>query len=165
MDGDAIAGVHDRTKPPNSISMQFRKFNEKHASLHPEFKPLEQPFFEEDIALISLQKAFDFNEFVRPICLPSPNKIKDMGDKWDGSIVNDGEQLTIIGFGYTDETKEIPGKLQYADVTKLNPNKCYEDWYAGFGKTETIFPDNWNDIKTKGFCFKGKNEEVFSFKN
>ena len=164
MDGDGFAGVYDRTKTQNSISMQYRTFNEKHASLHPEFKPLEQHFFEQDIALISLQKSFDFNEYVRPICLPSPNNIKGMGDKWDQNSLADGEQLKIIGFGHTDETKEHPEKLRYADVTKLNPNKCYEDWYAGFGKTKTIFPDKWDDIKSKGFCFKGKNEEVFLLK-
>ena len=111
------------------------------------------PFFDYDIALIKLPKHFKFGPKINPICLPVPNKIDPIDDSWDG------EKLTIAGFGYTNEPKILPKKLQYAEVNKINSNECF--WDAHDGPAHP-YPPNWIEMKKEGFCVKGNKDEVNS---
>ena len=107
-----------------------------------------------DIALITLSNSFTLNEYVKPICLPHNTRltkinINAIDEKWDG------EQLTITGFGPSDDPLLQPDKLHklhFANVIKQD-SECWNCW----AKSP---PSNWLQQKTENFCFKGKNAEV-----
>ena len=62
-------------------------------------------FFDLDIALVRLPKLLEFNEYVKPICLPT-NKVKAI----DEVKKLDEKTLIISGFGWTLETQTSPTK-------------------------------------------------------
>ena len=107
-----------------------------------------------DIALITLSNSFILNEYVKPICLPHNTRltkinINAIDEKWDG------EQLTITGFGPSDDSNVLPDKLLYANVIKRNSEDCQLCW-AKIPK----LPFDWLQLRTENFCFKGTNAEV-----
>ena len=102
-------------------------------------------FFDPDIALITLPEPFLLSKCIQPICLPKDSF--DINSK-------DVEKFTITGLGITD-TGNHPDEILYANVDKLNSDKCFEDW-----ECTQDFPRNWKDQKKQGFCSKGKNGEV-----
>ena len=107
-----------------------------------------------DIALITLAKAFTFSGYVNPVCLPLPSnniKFNAFDEKWDEEL------LTISGFGFMDDSKTEPDKMLYANVVKQNADQCYNDW------PKRSEPSDLTQMKSDGFCFKGKNGEVNSF--
>ena len=108
-------------------------------------------FFDLDIALVRLPKLLEFNEYVKPICLPT-NKVKAI----DEIKKLDEKTLIISGFGWTLETQTSPTKnLQFAKVVKQNSDQCFKD------VCKKDFPPRWETMKTDGFCMRGKNSEVY----
>ena len=131
-------------------------------------------FFDLDAALITLQsKLFSFDRFVNAVCLP--NKFDQIDESWDGEI------FTIAGFGRITN-KDFPTKLQigqksmfncqlvfkrkfksYKDrsafseqfsVEKISSDSCFENMI------DPWFPEDWEIMKTWGFCVVRKNEKV-----
>ena len=108
-------------------------------------------FFDFDVALVSLPKLFQFNEYVKPICLPI-NKIKAIDEI--GKL--NGKPLTISGFGRTTQSGEPTKILQFAKVHKQNSDECFHDVFG----TDAQFPPRWTKMKKEGFCYKGENSEA-----
>jgi secreted trypsin-like serine protease len=65
-----------------------------------------------DIAIIKLKQAIEFNEFVKPICLPLANEIN----------ISYGS-LTVAGFGKTEES-ELSSRLMKAEVDIVDNRSC-----------------------------------------
>ena len=69
------------------------------------------------------------------------------------------KDFIITGLGITEhKTKCIPkypDEILYADVKKVNSEKCYEDWTG-----KSTLPKKWAEEKELGFCSRGKNGEV-----
>ena len=75
-----------------------------------------------DITVIKLRTAAQFNSFVSPICLPSGNGAQDPPV---------GRNVLIAGWGYTNSaTKQIADQLQQATIQVLDVNG---DLYGGPG--------------------------------
>ena len=108
-------------------------------------------FFHPDIALITLPKPFSTNlPSIQSICLPK--------DDFDVNSKN-VEEFIITGLGMMeDKTQNIPkypDKILYADVDKLDSEKCYQDIVG-----KTTLPKKWDEEIKIGFCSRGKNGEV-----
>ena len=107
-------------------------------------------WFNTDIALITLPRPFNWSPSIEKICLPK-----------DSFYVNSKniEEFIITGLGMTeDETQKIPkypDEILYADVDKVNSEKCYEDMTG-----KSTLPKKWAEEKELGFCSRGKNGEV-----
>ena len=86
-----------------------------------------------------------FNHHIQPICLPN--------DDFDYDKV--GRELTLAGFGETEKPKP-PDKIQFANVVKLDSDKCFKDWEA----SKPGFPEDWSKMKKDGFCSRGQNGET-----
>lgn len=69
-----------------------------------------------DVAILKLSQAVEFNEFVRPICLPQNNEVN----------VDYGSSI-IAGFGKT-ESGDYSEKLIKAEVNIVNHSECAEKY-------------------------------------
>lgn len=90
-----------------------------------------------DITLIQVHKAFEFNSHVSPVCLPS-----------EDSCINYGSACAVTGWGYT-EKKKISPTLQELAVRLIPYETCRASMYYSGG----VFPDQ----VCAGFAEGGKD--------
>ena len=65
-----------------------------------------------------------------------------------------------VGKGWRTIQSGEPTKiLQFAKVHKLNSDECFTDVFG----TSAQFPPRWGKMKKEGFCYRGKNSEVWIF--
>ncbi|XP_065206949.1 serine protease nudel-like [Planococcus citri] len=72
--------------------------------------------FVNDISLLEMNSEVQFTNFVRPICLPNPNR-----------ILLDGTLCTVIGWGQLMETGSVyPDTLQEVQLPVISPGECHK---------------------------------------
>lgn len=81
--------------------------------------------FENDLALLELDRAVTFDEHVVPICLP------DRAEKFEG------EMATVTGWGRTSFGGDVPSKLMQVKVPVIENTKCQE-WFDFSGHSKRI---------------------------
>ena len=69
--------------------------------------------FQNDIAVVTIDAPFDFNEFVQPICLP---------EFLDDTHV--GKKVNVSGFGVINTSGTRPKSLQFVEVPVLTNRNC-----------------------------------------
>ncbi|CAL1277043.1 unnamed protein product [Larinioides sclopetarius] len=86
---------------------------------HPNYQ---QRYYYNDIALLRLERPVDFNEYVMPVCLPSPSlplvKDKDL----------EGKQVTVMGWGdesYGGKTSRVLKEASFPIVPRKSCNESY----------------------------------------
>jgi secreted trypsin-like serine protease len=82
--------------------------------LHPSYRATNR-HPENDIALLRLSRECDYNDFVKPICLPLTEYMRQ--------IDLDGHSLTVAGWGRTETTLESDVKLK-VDVSVVPLETC-----------------------------------------
>ncbi|XP_022919636.1 phenoloxidase-activating factor 1-like [Onthophagus taurus] len=65
-----------------------------------------------DIGLVRLQRSVTYSDYIRPICLPSPNERATVGNF-----------LTVVGWGRTETGRYSPTKQKLL-VPVVEPNRC-----------------------------------------
>lgn len=74
-----------------------------------------------DIALLKTRDTIQFNDYIKPICLPD----KDI-------CFNPGTACVVTGWGYKSESGPVAEKLQEVAVRILDQNTCkLVTWYSG----------------------------------
>ena len=106
---------------------------------HPQYTYL--PILTNDIALIELQYRVQFNSKVSPACLPSERSLQD------------GDKLTILGWGTDTPGGKQPNVLQKAQVGYISPSRCLS---VEFEYLRTGF--NSSFINDKTFCGGGSGK-------
>ncbi|XP_009861051.2 uncharacterized protein LOC104266463 [Ciona intestinalis] len=106
----------------------FDKFDIKGIVVHPDFAS--RPRYVNDIALIRLKSAIQFNEFVHPVCIPYSNTLRQ------------GEALTAFGWGATLGRGPSSNYLKQVELKYL-PNENCQDLVWGLRRNGT-------------FCAKGE---------
>merc|ERR1711884_6387 len=85
--------------------------------------------FQNDIALLRLDKPVIYKTHIIPVCLPPPMK------KFIGS------RATVIGWGRTAHGQSsTPSKLQEVEVGVISSKKC-QDWFDSNNRKEKIYKD------------------------
>ncbi|KAG6465544.1 hypothetical protein O3G_MSEX015218, partial [Manduca sexta] len=80
--------------------------------------------FQEDIAILFLNKAFTYNEFVRPACL-------NFNPDYDKNQL-EGNMGSIVGWGLTGENSLPSEVLQAAELPIVPIDKCIEESPVSF---------------------------------
>ncbi|KAM4038283.1 ovochymase-1 [Anomaloglossus baeobatrachus] len=128
-----IAGIHDRLL--NESSRQVRMVHIFAA--HEMYSPITRDY---DLALIRLAEALIFNDFVRPVCLPS------MEEPLEPSSL-----CVVTGWGSTREDGQYANRLQQLPVPILNNNICNTNYYPG-AISERMFCAGFPDSGGKDAC-------------
>ncbi|CAG2176817.1 unnamed protein product, partial [Oppiella nova] len=117
-------GVTRRTASPFSV----RKRKVLHLLKHPGFNPSAN-MYSSDVALILLDTAVDFDEFLRPVCLPPSPQTR----------LTTGTLCTVIGWGKKihDDDADYLSAIHEVDVPIVDHNMCRE-WYE---KQDVVIPD------------------------
>ncbi|KAM4723147.1 ovochymase-2 [Rhinophrynus dorsalis] len=116
-----VAGIHDLTREEHD-----QKRSVKQIIVHSEFTRQSMDY---DIALLQLAEPFQFNSYVRPICLPERN-----------SEVAPSSLCVVSGWGLRRKEKEKSTKLQQLEVPVLLTDACkdhYENHSGGI--TDRMF--------------------------
>ncbi|XP_066475284.1 ovochymase-2 [Tiliqua scincoides] len=112
-------GIHDiKAQEQNSQKRLVKQY-----MIHPAFN---STTMDSDIALVQLSKPLDFNQYVRPVCLP------EREDKIEPSQV-----CVITGWGIHNEDREESRKLQQLEVPILVSEECqkyYQNHSGGVNK-------------------------------
>ncbi|XP_073400351.1 ovochymase-1 isoform X3 [Dendrobates tinctorius] len=108
-----IAGIHDRSMNESSRQVRMVHF----FAAHEAYNPITRDY---DLALIRLAKELTFNDFVRPVCLPS------MEEPLEPSSL-----CVVTGWGSTREDGQYSNRLQQLPVPILNNNICNSTYYPG----------------------------------
>jgi hypothetical protein len=107
----------------------------KNLTIHSEWK-LEANDYDYDIALVELNRAVRFNNFIRPICLPTIDFVHNYNQK-----------ISIAGYGYG--SKLTPSKnLQFINVQTFSRDTCEKN------------NENLKSIMTKNTFCAGSLEKV-----
>lgn len=109
---EAIFGLHTQ----NSIGTMVVKKNLKQVIPHPYYNHVS---FDNDIALMELDSPLVFSDYIKPICLPSPQHDFPVGNT-----------VWITGWGATREGGSAASVLQKAQVRIINHSVC-NDLMAG----------------------------------
>lgn len=92
--------------------------------VHSEYKP---STFQNDIALVRLNRDVTYREHIIPVCLPSLNE----------DFI--GQKAIVIGWGRTAHGQvATPSKLQEVEVEVISAKRCQE-WFKSNNRKETIF--------------------------
>lgn len=112
----AQLGVTRRTSTPTFV----RRRNVRALIQHPGFQISPNHFYSDDIALALLDEPVDFDEFLRPVCLPSA-----------GQTVPTGTQCSVIGWGKKvhDDYADYQSAIHEVDVPIVGQRKCIS-WYS-----------------------------------
>ena len=96
----------------------------------------------------------EFNDQINKICIPMTAKFKLHKDgpktkSWYGKT------LQFAGWGKTnDGTDKMSPILQHVSMEIMRHEQCFRNFHSTAYK-----PNNWKDLKKKGFCLKGSNNE------
>ncbi|XP_043644236.1 serine protease 48 [Drosophila teissieri] len=88
---------------------------------HPEFVSLAQ----NDIALLKLDRAVQYTESIRPICLPSPSN-KAQQKKFQGWAADPAQKLITVGRGIRTNVA----------VRRTNSSECYQEDHQEIGERQ-----------------------------
>uniref|UniRef100_A0A8C4RT05 Ovochymase-1 n=1 Tax=Erpetoichthys calabaricus TaxID=27687 RepID=A0A8C4RT05_ERPCA len=88
-----------------------QKLSVKQVICHTKFDPFNP--FSYDIAMLELEKEINFNDKVRPICLPNAN-----------DNFAPGTLCTVTGWGRLKENGPLPTKLHEVQLAKLEDKRC-----------------------------------------
>ncbi|XP_074087702.1 ovochymase-2 [Macrotis lagotis] len=102
-----IAGIHDLTERNNQ-----QKRSIKHILIHPAF---DRTTMDYDIALLQVTEPFQFNHYVRPVCLPEK-----------GRELPSSSTCVVTGWGIDNLDGEKSNKLQQLEVPILDSDLCQE---------------------------------------
>ena len=95
---------------------------------HPDYKPAT---FQNDLAVIRLNRDVTFKEHIIPVCLPE-NREDFLGEK-----------AVVIGWGRTAHGQiTTPSKLQEVEVEVISADTCQE-WFKSNNRRETIYKDEF----------------------
>jgi len=106
---------------------------------HPDYKPAT---FQNDLAVIKLNRDVTYKEHIIPVCLPP----------FEESFV--GEKAVVIGWGRTAHGQiATPSKLQEVEVEVITADTC-QDWFKSNNRRETIYK---NEFLCAGYESGGKD--------
>ncbi|XP_075423520.1 ovochymase-2 isoform X2 [Ascaphus truei] len=129
-----VAGLHDLTASEHNQKRPVCQI-----VIHPEFNRVTMDY---DIALIQLTEPFQFNSYIRPICLP------------ERSRETEPSSLCIVtGWGIPGEGEEKSTKLQQLEVPVLVADACrahYADHPGGI--TDRMFCAGFPTGQAKDSC-------------
>ena len=95
-------------------------------TVHEKYNPAT---FQNDIALIRLEKPAIYKQHIVPVCLPPPN------------VKYVGERATVVGWGRTAHGQSsTPSKLQEVEVKVISSGTC-QDWFDSNNRREKIYKD------------------------
>ena len=120
--GSLAIGWHKHIQEPNEQKLKVHAF-----ILHPDWDPRT---LTNDIALLYVSTlsggGVQWSSWVRPICLATPGA---PGAPATPSLLhNQGEEMSLSGFGDTEEDGEVALTLQVANVPLVSEAKCTHDY-------------------------------------
>jgi len=118
-----------------------QNFEAEEIIFHPDYNKPNQ--YQNDIALIRLNREAVYSDYVRPICLPFEDAIDEAYIAEDSSISDSTKKLNqtyVAGWGATEQRGRNPADiLQFLNVTVFDGQKCKEVYENRGGK---IDPDS-----------------------
>ncbi|CAG0899004.1 unnamed protein product [Darwinula stevensoni] len=109
-----VAGEHDRSETSgNEVEIDVERMVP-----HEDYNGFD---LTADICLLHLESALEWSEFIYPAEMPA--QFQD----WD-----DGDMMTVSGWGSTSEGGSLPDILQKVDVAVVSDADC-DDYYSSFG--------------------------------
>ncbi|KAE8613612.1 hypothetical protein XENTR_v10007785 [Xenopus tropicalis] len=108
-----VAGDHDRML--NESMEQIR--NIKAIRIHEDYN---SENYDNDIALLYLEEPLEFNDFLRPVCLPEPEE-----------ALTPTSLCVVTGWGNTAEGGQPALRLQQLHLPILDSKICNESYYPG----------------------------------
>ena len=84
---------------------------------HPKYNTKKGSKYDNDIAILRLSEAVNFNSEVSPACLPA-----------DAKSTYEGQRVTLSGWGLLGDSGGFPIPLQEVDVTVTTKAKCKKVW-------------------------------------
>jgi len=113
---------------------------------HPDYGTNKAGLAINDIMLIKLSRPAEFNQFTKPVCLPT-SELNRYGEP--GSAVFDNNQARVVGWGKTYEEKDDDIKIvstavqQMLTVPAVSNKDCVAQWREtlGFDLTGNIMPE------------------------
>nr|XP_020861053.1 ovochymase-2 [Phascolarctos cinereus] len=129
-----IAGVHDLTERNNQ---QRRSI--KDILIHPAF---DRTTMDYDIALLQVAEPFQFNRYVRPVCLPEK-----------GQEIPSSGMCVVTGWGSDHPDGEKSNKLQQLEVPILDSDVCQEYYQnLSVGVSQRMFCAGFPSKADKDSC-------------
>jgi len=124
-----------------SEALPHEDYQIERKEVHPSYKAAT---FQNDLALIRLNKDVIFKEHIIPACLPS----------YKESFI--ASKALVIGWGRTAHGQiSTPAKLQEVEVTVISSDKC-QQWFRSNNRKETIYKDEFlcagHEIGGKDSC-------------
>lgn len=124
-----IIGDHDRNR--KSSVQEVRYISQVH--IHPGF---EKRTFNNDLALILMDREVRFSAYIRPVCLPTNDRSYNK------------QQTTIVGWGKTSENGAPANILQEVQVPVIPQKKCrHETKYRPHEITANMLCAGYDDGK------------------
>ncbi|OTF82633.1 Group 3 mite allergen-like protein (serine protease), partial [Euroglyphus maynei] len=105
-------GVTRRTSSPLFVAKLIK---------HPGFQMSVDYYYSDDIALVLLEEKVEFDEFLRPVCLPANSSVQ----------VASGTKCMVIGWGKKihDDYADYQSAIHEVEVPIVSHRKCIQ-WYA-----------------------------------
>ncbi len=111
-----------------SERLPHEDFGIERKEVHPKYKAAT---FQNDVALVRLNRDVQFKEHILPVCLP----------QYKEDFV--GEPAVVIGWGRTSHGKlATPARLQEVEVRVINTTTC-QDWFKSNKRKEVIYEEEF----------------------